>query len=85
MVEASKYCTDVVEKHFNKKLELIKKDDEYFNNSAKCWICDNVYVKNDGKVKVHWHITGKYRDLAHKDCNIKVKLNHKILIVFYNL
>ena len=53
MVEASKYCTDVVEKHFNKKLELIKKDDEYFNNSAKCWICDNVYVKNDGKVKVH--------------------------------
>ena len=31
------------------------------------------------------HITGKYRGLAHRDCNIKVKLNHKIPILFNNL
>ena len=66
MVEKSKYCTDVVEKHFNKKLELTKKDDEYFNNSAKCWIYNDVYAKSDVKVKGHCHIIGKYRGLAQR-------------------
>ena len=33
----------------------------------------------------HFHITGKYRGLAHRDCNIKVKLNHKSPILFNNL
>ena len=27
----------------------------------------------------------KYRGSAHKDCNINVKLNHKIPLVFHNL
>ena len=31
------------------------------------------------------HITGKYRDSAHRDCIINLKLNNKILIVFHNL
>ena len=39
----------------------------------------------DFKVRDHCHITGKYRDSAHRDCNIKVKLNHKIFIEFHNL
>ena len=42
----------------------------------------NVY---DFKVRDHCHITGKYRDSAHRDCNIKFKLNHKIFIEFHNL
>ena len=32
----------------------------------------------------HW-ITEKYRDSAHRDYNISVKLNHKILVVFHKL
>ena len=52
-------------------------------NSIKRWICDNDYVNND--VKVRDHITGKYRGSAHRDCNISLKLNHKISVVFYNL
>ena len=41
----------------------------------------------DGDVKLrdHCYIPGKYRGSGHRDCNIKVKLNHKIPIVFYNL
>ena len=31
------------------------------------------------------HIAVKYKGPAHRDCNIKVKLNHKIPVVFYNL
>ena len=62
-----------------------KEDNEDFKNSNKCWICDNNYVGNDVKVRDHCHITGKYRGSAHRDCNINVKLNHKIPVVFHNL
>ena len=54
-------------------------------NSTKCWICDNNYIDTDVKVRDHCHITGKYRGSAQRDCNINVKLNHKIPVVFHNL
>ena len=74
-----------MKKHFNKELGMTKEDDEDFKNSTKCWIYDNNYVEGDVKVRDHCHITGKYRGSAHRDCNIDIKLNHKIPIVFYNL
>ena len=64
---------------------MTKKDHEDFQNSTKYWICDNDYIDNDAKVRGHIHITGKYRGSAHRDCNINVKVNHKIPLVFYNL
>ena len=76
-----------MKKHFNKKLVMTEKDDKDFKNFTKCWICDNVYVKGDVKVRGHCHITGKYRGSAHKDCYIKlykVKLRHTIPAVFHN-
>ena len=73
MIKESKYCSDVMKKHFNKELVMAKKDNEDFKTFTKCWICD------------HCHITGKYRGSAHRDCNINVKLNHKIPVVFHNL
>ena len=54
-------------------------------NSTKCWIRDNGYIDTDVKVRYHCHISGKYRGSAHRDCNINLKLNHKIPIVFHNL
>ena len=39
---------------------MTKEDNEYFENSIKCCICDNDYVDNDVKVTGHCHITGKY-------------------------
>ena len=72
------------EQTFIKELVRTNKDDEGFENSTKCWICDNHYVDDDVKVRNHCHITGKCRGSVHKDCNINVKLNHKILVVFYN-
>ena len=64
---------------------MAKVDDEDFENSNKCWIYDNAYVDGDVKVRDHCHVTGKHGDSVHRDCNIKVKLNHKISIVFLNL
>ena len=59
MIEDSKYSSDAMEKHFNKELVLTKEDDEDFENSTKCWICDNDYVVNDVKVRDHCHINWK--------------------------
>ena len=36
---------------------MTKEDDEDFENSSKCWIWESVYVKNDVKVRDHFHIT----------------------------
>ena len=61
---------------------MTKKDNEDFENSTKCWTCDNTYVDGDVKVRDHCLITGKYRDSTHRACNINVKLNPKIPVVF---
>ena len=60
----------MVKKHFNKELVMTKEDNEDFENSIKCWTCDSDYVDGEVKVRDHCHITGKYRDSAHRDCNI---------------
>ena len=64
---------------------MTKKDNKDFENSNKCWICDNDYNDGDVKVRDHCHITGKYNGSAHRDYNLNVKLNHKIPVVFHNL
>ena len=74
-----------MKKKFNRELVMTKEDNEDFENCSKCWICDNDYIDGDVKVRDHCHINGKHRGSAHRDCNINVKLNHKISVVFHNL
>ena len=57
---------------------MTKEDDKRFDSY------DNFYIKGDVKRRDHFHMTGKYRVLADRDCNINVKLNHKIPIRFHN-
>ena len=64
---------------------MTKEDDEDFENSIKCWICDNDYVDGNVKLREYGHITGKYRRSAHRDFNINVKLNNKTSIEFHKL
>ena len=85
MIEESKYCSDVIKKRFNKELVMTKRNNEYFENSTKRWFCDNDYNDDDVKVRNHCHITGKCKGSAHRACNINVKLNHRITVVFHNL
>ena len=58
MVKESKYCSEVIKNLFNKELVMTKKGNEDFENSTKCWICDNNYVDNVVKIRDHCHITG---------------------------
>ena len=64
MIEESKYCSDVMKKHFNKELVMTKEYNEDFKNPAKCWICDNGYVDNDASVIDHSDITGNIEILC---------------------
>lgn len=36
-------------------------------------------LKDDIKVKDHCDITGKYRRSADRDCNIHIRLTHKVI------
>ena len=55
-----------MKKHFKNELMMTKKDNEDFENSTKCWICDKGYIADDVKVRDHYvkvkdhcHITRK--------------------------
>ena len=78
VIEENKYSIDFIKKVLIKNLQWLKKN-------SKFWICHTVRVEADVKIRDHCHITGKYRASAHRDCNINVKLNHKIPILFHNL
>ena len=85
MIEESKYCSDVMKKYFNKELVMTKEDNKDFENSTKCWICDNNFIDNNVKARDHCHINRKTTGSEHKDCNINIKLNHRIPVLFHSL
>ena len=59
MIEESKYCSDAMKKHYDKRLVMKKEDNEDLKNSTKGWIYYNGYIDTDDKVRDNCHITGK--------------------------
>ena len=47
-----------------------EKEQEQFQLSNVCWICENLIDHNDEKIKDHCHVTGKFRGAAHWYGNI---------------
>ena len=64
VAKESKYCSHVMKKHFNKEHVLTKEDNEDFESSTKYWICGNIFVEGDVKVRDCFHVTGKYMAVA---------------------
>ena len=60
-------------------------EEERFQLSNSCWICDKLFDVGDDTVRDHCHITGKCRDAAHWSCHIDFKLTKKIPVIFHNL
>ena len=60
---------------------MVRDNDKDFENSSKYQFCDNVYVKAHDDC----HIAEKYRGSEHRNCNINVKPNRKIPVIFHNL
>ena len=43
ILEEYEYCKNVVKKYFNKSLIMSEKEEEIFQLSNKCWICDKLF------------------------------------------
>ena len=80
-----KYCKKIINKHFNKKLILAEEEEDLFQKRNNCWICKKLIDNDEGKVRDHCHVTGKFRDAAHKSCNLNFKLTEKVPVIFHNL
>ena len=65
----------VIRENFNKPLILTKKEEEEFQRSTHCWICNKKYKGDEEPVRDHCHVTGKYRGSAHNDCNLKLQIS----------
>ena len=49
-----KQINRVIKEHFNKRLIMTTQDEEIYNNSQICWICNEEL--NTQKVRDHFHI-----------------------------
>ena len=74
----------VMKKHFNKNL-IMSEEEEQFQSSNTCWICEKLIDDDDEKVRDHCHVTGKFRGAAHWSCNINLQLTKKVPVIFHNL
>ena len=57
-------------KHFKKNLIMSEAEEQFFQQSNSCWICQKLIVQDNEKVRDHYHVTGKFRGAAHWNCNI---------------
>ena len=83
VINQNKRIKEIISNHFNEELIMTTQDEEIYNNSKNCCIC-NEELKTD-KVRDHCHITGKVRGAAHNQCNLKLKIPKKLPIIFHNL
>ena len=79
------YCKNLMKKHFNKSLIMSEKEEEIFQLSSKCWICDKLFNLVDEKVRDHCHIPGKFRGAAHFSCDANLKITKMVPVIFHNL
>ena len=88
MLEEVEYCKAVVKKHFNKPLVMTEDDKQHFRTMNGCHICGEKYTDKDVCIRDHCHITGRFKDSAHQECNLKLRIKPediKISAIFHNL
>ena len=64
---------------------MTENEEEQFQSSNTCWICEKPIDDDDEKVRDHCHITGKFRGATHWSCNINLQLTKKVPVIFLNL
>ena len=79
------YRRKVVKKHFSKNLIMSAEEEERFQLSNICWICNKLFDVSGTKVRDHCHVTGKYRGTAHWSCKVIFKVTKKVPLIFHNL
>lgn len=66
-------------------LQTTIEDEIFFDIANKCHICGVYYNENDVPVRDHCHLSGRYRDSAHSNCNLNYKESRSIPVIFHNL
>ena len=61
----------------------MSQEEEQFQSSNTCWICENLIDDDDEKYEDHCHITGKFKGTTQCSCNFQ--LTKKVPVVFHNL
>ena len=51
------HCKKVVKKHFNKNV-IMSEEEEQFQSSNTCWICEKLIDSDEEKVMLFFHVTG---------------------------
>ena len=64
---------------------MSERDEERFQSSNKCCICDKLFDVRDNKVKDHCHATRKYRGSPYWSCNNNLKLTKEVRATFHKL
>ena len=73
------------EKTLEQNLIMSEKEEEQFQSSNICWICEKLIDDDNEKVGNHCHLTGKFRGAAHWSCNINLQLTKKVPVIFHNI
>ena len=63
----------------------MSEEEEQFQLSNMCWICEKLIDDDDEKVWDHFYVTGKFRVAAHWSCNINLQLTKNVPVIFHNL
>ena len=85
ILEEYKYCKKIIGKYFNKNLIATEEEENLFQKSNNCWICNEFINNDEEKVKDHCHVTAKFRGAAHRNCNVNFQLTKKLPVIFHNL
>ena len=64
----------MIKDHFNKNL-IMSAEEEKFQLSNSCWICDKLFDVAHKKFRDNYRVTEKYRGAAHFSCNANLKLS----------
>ena len=63
----------------------MSKKEEEVQSSNICWIYEKLIGDDNEKVRVHCHMTGKFRGAAHCSCDIILQLTKNVPVIFHNL
>ena len=69
---------------FNKNL-IMSAEEERYQLSNICWICNKSFDVAENKVRDHCHVSGKYRGAAHWSCHVNFNMAEKLPVIFLNL
>jgi hypothetical protein len=67
----------------NISLQMTEEDKQIFKDSQNCYYCEKHLGIN--RVRVHNHLTGKFRGAAHNRCNLFAKQDKFVPLFFHNL